>query len=92
MKSTSGSFGIYSVEREEGQEALDIGDEGYKTGSNYYVRKGKFYAYVNSSASNERQMIKPATPLTKALMDRVPTDDSTPIHGLDWLPARRPHR
>lgn len=84
MKSTSGSFGIYSVEREEGQEALDIGDEGYKTGSNYYVRKGKFYAYVNASASND---VNDAAgyAVAKALMERVPTDDS-PIHGLDWLP------
>lgn len=84
MQSTSGSFGIYSVEREEGQEALDIGDEGYKTGSNYYVRKGRFYAYVNASASNEANDAA-GYAVAKALMERVP-EDNTAIHGLDWLP------
>ncbi|MFP6584264.1 MAG: DUF6599 family protein [Candidatus Hydrogenedentota bacterium] len=84
MQSTSGSFGIYSVEREEGQDALDFGDEGYKTGSNYYVRKGRYYAYVNASRTNEANDAA-GYAVAKALMERVPEDNAA-IHGIDWLP------
>lgn len=84
MGTPSGSFGIYSVEREEGQEALTVGDEGYKTGSNFYFRKGSFYGYINASTTNE---VNDAAghAVSKALMDRVESDDR-PIVGIDWLP------
>ncbi|HIA47207.1 MAG TPA: hypothetical protein EYN96_04390 [Candidatus Hydrogenedentes bacterium] len=85
MQSPSGSFGIYSVEREEGQEALTVGDEGYKTGSNFYFRKGRFYGYINASTTNE---VNDAAghAVSKGLMNRIETDDRA-IVGLDWLPT-----
>ena len=84
MDSPSGSFGIYSVEREEGQEALKVGDEGYKTGSNFYFRKGRFYGYINSSTNNAENDAA-GFAVAKGLMDRIETD-SRQILGLDWLP------
>lgn len=86
MQSTSGSFGVYSVEREEGQEQVDVGaDDAYKSGSNYYMRKGKYYAYINASQENEGNDAAGLAVAT-ALMARVPEDDS-PVRGLDWLPT-----
>ena len=84
MGSPSGSFGIYSVEREEGQEALTVGDEGYKTGSNFYFRKGSFYGYINSSTNNAENDAA-GLAVAQGLMDRVELD-SREILGLDWLP------
>ena len=85
MQSPTGAFGIYSVEREQGQEQVDVGaDEAYKSGSNYYMRKGRFYAYVNASQSNEANDAA-GLAVAQALMERVPADDR-PVHGLDWLP------
>jgi hypothetical protein len=85
MKTASGSFGIYSVEREEGQEALTVGDAGYKTGSNFYFRKGRFYGYINASTNNDRNEAA-GHAVSKMLMERIPADNGK-ILGLDWLPT-----
>ena len=85
MQSTTGAFGIYSVEREEGLEQVDVGaDEAYKSGSNIYMRKGAYYAYINASQPNEANDAASFS-IAKKLMERVPADD-TPVRGLDWLP------
>lgn len=84
MQSTTGSFGIYSVEREIGQPSANLGDQSYRTDSNYYFRKGKYYAYVNASQNNEVTEaggLALATAIAKRL---EPSSD--PIKGLDQLP------
>jgi len=84
MRNPTGAFGIYSVEREQGQEKLPIGRETYKTGSNYYFWKGNYYGYINASQTDEGNSAA-GKAVAIALMDRVP-DDGGAVMGLDWLP------
>jgi hypothetical protein len=84
MRSPTNAFGIYSVEREVDQPAVDVGREGYRTGSNYYFWKGNHYAYVNSSHVSDE-----ATAAGLALANGVASrlaDDGGPVLGQDWLP------
>jgi len=84
MQNPTGAFGIYSVEREQGQEKLAIGRETYKTGSNYYFWKGNYYGYINASQTNAGNDAA-GEGVATALMDRV-EDDGGMVMGIDWLP------
>lgn len=85
MSTTTGAFGIYSVEREPDQEKLPLGRECYKTGSNLYFWKGQHYAYINASREDKDNDAAALFAATK-LLERV-GDDGGQIVGLDWLPA-----
>lgn len=84
MRSPTNAFGIYSVEREVDQPAVDVGREGYRTGSNYYFWKGNYYVYVNSSHVSD-EATAAGLALAQGVAARL-TDDGGPVHGLDWLP------
>lgn len=86
MSTTTGAFGIYSVEREPDQEKIKIGRECYRTGSNLYFWKGQHYAYINASREHEDNDAA-ALFAAKKVLDRV-GDDGGEIVGLDWLPSK----
>ena len=84
MRSVSGAFGSYAVEREMDQPPAGLGRDSYRTGANHYFWKGNWYMYVQSSHDDDlgRQT---AYALAKALADRIP-DSGEEVMGLDWLP------
>ena len=86
MSTTTGAFGIYSVEREPDQEKIKIGRECYKTGSNLYFWKGQHYAYINASREDPENNAA-ALHAAKTVLSRV-GDDGGEIVGLDWLPEK----
>ena len=85
MSTTTGAFGIYSVEREPDQEKLKLGRECYKTGSNLYFWKGQHYGYINASREHQSNDAA-ALHAAQKILDRV-GDDGGEIIGLDWLPS-----
>ena len=84
MRTPKNGFGIYSVERDPGQAASDLGRLSYQTGSNFYFWKGNHYGYVNASRTNDDNS-KAAHDVAAGLMPRL-TDSDEKIEGLDWLP------
>lgn len=84
MRTPTNAFGIYSVEREPGQESAPFGREAYKTGSNYYFWKGGHYGYINASTNSE-EISEAGNAILAKLVDRV-EDSNEPVEGLSWLP------
>jgi len=84
MRDATNAFGIFSVEREPGQPPVDIGRIAYRTGSNYYFWKGRYYGYINASKDSEENR-KIAYGILVALMQRLP-DANERVAGLDLLP------
>jgi len=84
MRSVTGAFGIYSVERELDQPKVEFGREGYRTRSNYYFWKGQYYVYVNSSHESD-DATEAGRAIAAAIAGRL-KDSGEPIIGIDWLP------
>ena len=84
MRGVSGAFGIYAVEREMDQPAVDLGREGYVTDGNHYFWKGDWYVYVQTSHEDEKG-VKAGYQIAKALADRI-VDSGDPVPGMDTLP------
>lgn len=85
MRSPTGAFGVYSVEREIDQPAVDLGREGYRTDSNHYFWKGKYYVYIQASLDTEA-VVTAGLGVAKGLADRL-ADDGSAVEGLDLVPA-----
>ena len=85
MATPTGAYGIYSVEREPGQEKVDLGREGYRTDSNHYFWKGKYYAYIQTSLETE-PAIQASFTVAKNLADRL-EDSGGPVEGIDLVPT-----
>jgi hypothetical protein len=86
MSTPLGAFGVYSVERSSGGEALAIGDGGHRAGADVFFRKGQYYASVLSSGADE-QVQKAALALAEALAKRL-KGQAAEIWGLAVLPAK----
>jgi hypothetical protein len=84
MRTPTNGFGIFSVEREPGQESAGIGRLSYKTGSNYYFWQGKYYGYMNASRENETNTTT-GIAILNALMPRL-EDTGEAVAGIDLLP------
>ena len=84
MRTPTDAFGIFSVEREPDQPSAGLGRLSYRTGSNYYFWKGKYYGYVNASRENE-QNTKTGLGILTALMQRI-DDSGEPVAGIDLFP------
>jgi hypothetical protein len=84
MRTPTNAFGIYSVEREPGQESAGLGRLSYRTGSNLYFWQGKYYGYMNASRENETNSTTGLAVLT-ALMPRL-HDTGEAVAGIDLLP------
>ncbi len=84
MRNPTNAFGIFSVEREPDQPAVEAGRMAYRTGANYYFWKGKYYGYINASRDNEATRTA-GKGILIALTQRL-VDSGEPVEGLDWLP------
>jgi hypothetical protein len=84
MGSPTNAFGIFSTERSPGETPLDLGRISYRSDSNCYIWKGKYYvAVVASDTTAElRQMsLEIAHKVTTPLMD-----SGEPVWGLTAFP------
>jgi hypothetical protein len=84
MGNSTNAFGIFSVERFQGDPSLDLGRISYSSESNIYVWKGKYYITVVVSESTEefeQISLDLASKVAAALID-----SGEPVWGLSALP------
>lgn len=84
MGNPTSAFGIFSVERFQGDPPLDLGRMSYCSDSNAYIWKGKYYITIVVSDSTEefqRISLDLANKVTAALMD-----SGERVWGLSALP------
>jgi hypothetical protein len=86
MTTPLGAFGVYSVERSPGSEAIATGDEGYRARADLFFRKGQYYASILTSGPDE-EVQKAASALADTLAKRL-KGQATEIWGLAMLPAK----
>jgi hypothetical protein len=86
MTTPLGAFGVYSVERASGSEAIATGDGGHRTGADLFFRKGQYYASILTSGPDE-EVQKAASALADTLAKRL-KGKATEIWGLAMLPAK----
>jgi hypothetical protein len=86
MTTPLGAFGIYSVERSSGSEALATGDGGHRTKADIFFRKGQYYASILTSGPDE-EVQKAASALADTLAKRL-KGKAAEIWGLAMLPAK----
>jgi hypothetical protein len=84
MRTPTGAFGIYSVEREPDQPKVDLGREGYRTESNYYFWKGKYYCYIQTSLDTD-VAVAAGLGVAQKVAERL-GDSGEPVIGLDLVP------
>jgi hypothetical protein len=84
MGNPTNAFGIFSVERFQGDPPLDLGRMGYRSDSNAYIWKGKYYiTIVVSDAAEEFEQLS----LELAKKVTASLDDSGErVWGLSALP------
>jgi hypothetical protein len=84
MGNPTNAFGIFSVERFQGDPHLDLGRMSYRSDSNVYVWKGKYYVTIvvsDSTEEFEQISLDLARKITSAL-----TDSGEGVWGLSALP------
>ncbi|MFO0891926.1 MAG: DUF6599 family protein [Isosphaeraceae bacterium] len=86
MTTPLGAFGVYSVERPSGSEALATGDGGHRTKADLFFRKGQYYASILTSGPDV-EVQKAASALADALAKRL-KGKAAQIWGLAMLPAK----
>ena len=85
MASPLGAFGVYAVERWEESEPMKVGTEGYRTDTDLFFRKGRYYATFIGSAEDDAIKLAQHTMGTK-LAQRL-ADDPALLWGEAALPA-----
>jgi len=84
MGTPTNAFGVFSTERSQVSKGLKIGRDAYRSGTDYYMWKGRYYVQVMpSNDSVELQLI--AMELAKKL-DGSLWDSGEPVWGLSALP------
>lgn len=84
MGNPTNAFGIFSVERSQGEKALDLGRASYRSDSNAYIWKGKYYiAIVASDTTEELRLL--GLDLAHRVISFL-TDSGDPVWGLSALP------
>ena len=84
MGNPTNAFGICSVERSQGEKALDLGRASYRSDSNAYIWKGKYYiAIVASDTTEELRLL--CLDLARKVTSFL-TDSGEPVWGLSVLP------
>lgn len=86
MTTPLGAFGVYSVERSSGSEAIATGDGGHRNKADIFFRKGQYYASILTSGSDE-DVQKAASALAETLAKRL-KGKAAEIWGLAMLPAK----
>lgn len=86
MATPLGAFGVYSVERAPGGEAIEAGDGGHRAGADLFFRKGQYYVSILTSGTGEHVQ-KAAAGLADELSKRL-KGEAAEIWGLGMLPAK----
>ncbi|MFO0949719.1 MAG: DUF6599 family protein [Isosphaeraceae bacterium] len=86
MTTPLGAFGVYSVERSPGGEPLAAGDGGHRSGADLFFRKGRYYASVLTSGTDQ-EVQKAAKALAGTLANRL-QGEAAELWGLAVLPAK----
>jgi hypothetical protein len=86
MGSNLGAFGIYSVERWEGGEPLDIGNQAYRTDRDLFFRKGHYYATILAADDDERT-IAAQHAIAEKLAGELEGEDES-LWGFEVLPEK----
>lgn len=84
MGNPTNAFGIFSVERFLGETPLDLGRLSYRSGSNVYIWKGKYYITLVASETTEKLRL-----ISLGLASKVAAslgDSSELVWGLSTLP------
>ncbi len=84
MGNPTNAFGIFSVERFQGDPPLDLGRMSYRSDSNAYIWKGKYYITIvvsDSTEEFEQMSLDLASKVTAALID-----SGERVWGLSALP------
>lgn len=86
MGTPTNGFGIYSVERFEGEPPIGLGRAAYRSGANYFIWKGQYYIQIVASESTET-----FRKIGSALAERIAKaliDTGEPVRGLSALPKK----
>lgn len=86
MTTPLGAFGVYSVERSSEAKSIAIGDGGHRSGADVFFRKGRYYASILTSGTDE-EVRKAASALAEALASRLQREPAQ-LWGLAVLPAK----
>lgn len=86
MGSAINAFGVFSVERSQGQPLLELGRASYRLDANYYIWKGCFYITIISSQGT-REFQRLGMDLARIVTDHLP-DSNESVWGLTALPLK----
>jgi hypothetical protein len=86
MGDPTNAFGIFSVERFQGEPPLDLGRLSYRSDANVYIWKGRYYiTVVTSDSTDEFQYL--GLDLARKVTDSL-IDSGEPVWGLSALPQK----
>ena len=84
MGTPTNAFGVFSIERPQGSPQLKLGRDAYRSGTDYYIWKGRYYVQIivaNDSIGLQQIAMNMAKKLTASLHD-----SNEPVWGLTALP------
>lgn len=81
---TLNAFGVFSVERWQDSPAVAVGEEGYRTDTDLFFRKGPYYVSILGS-DEDAGLHAAQLALAKRLADLL-TSDGAPLWGDEALP------
>lgn len=84
MGTPTHAFGVYSAERSEAGHSLELGQDAYRSGANYYIWKGRHYLQIIASDATE-ELRRIGMDLARGATDLVP-DSGELVWGLNALP------
>ena len=83
---TANAFGIYMAERSRKADVLDIGRDGYASGTSVYFVKGKYYVYILGPPEGGDPAIDKSKRIAAAIADTI-TDAGEPFWAETYLPT-----
>ena len=84
MGTPTNAFGVFSTERSEVSEELKIGRAAYRSGTDYYIWKGRYYVQIIPSSDSVE--LKPIAMGLAEKLDELLLDSGEPVWGLSALP------
>lgn len=84
MGDPTNAFGIFSVERYQGEPPLDLGRMSYRSDANAYVWKGRYYITIVTSDSTDKFQLISLDLARKVTASLIDTGE--PVWGLSALP------
>ena len=84
MGTPANAFGVFSGERSKGISLTDLGRDAYRSGANYYIWKGQYYAQIIASDTTD-ELRRIGMDLARKVSDFL-LDSGEPVWGLNALP------